>query len=102
MQTLRYYERRGLLPEPQRRASGYRAYPAEAARRLRFIKRAQELGFTLREIQQLLRLHDAPDAGCAEVRATAREKLADIERKLMSLRAMRRVLDSGYEGGEER
>ena len=92
VQTLRYYERRGLLPEPGRLPSGYREYPPEAARRLRFIKRAQELGFTLREVAELLRLHDVQDASCAAVRSAAQDKIAGIDRKLQSLRAMKRAL----------
>jgi len=56
LETVRYYERRGLLPRPPRNASGYRLFPAEAARRLRFIRRAQELGFSLTEIRELLLL----------------------------------------------
>jgi len=60
VQTLRFYERRGLLPEPPRRASGYREYAPESVRRVRFIKRAQELGFTLAEVEELLRLREDP------------------------------------------
>jgi DNA-binding transcriptional MerR regulator len=68
VQTLRFYERRGLLPEPPRRASGYREYAPESVRRVRFIKRAQELGFTLAEVEELLRLREDPAklSCCAE------------------------------------
>ena len=58
VQTLRYYERRGLLPRPPRRTSGYREFPDEAVRVVRFVKRAQDLGFTLDEIEELLRLRN--------------------------------------------
>ena len=92
IQTLRYYERRGLLEEPSRRPSGYREYPAESVRIVRFIKRAQELGFTLREIQELLRLRESEKASCAQVRSAAQAKIDDIDHKLASLKAMRRAL----------
>lgn len=93
IQTLRYYERRGLLPEPRRRGSGYRAYDPETVRLVRFIKRAQELGFTLREIAELVELRHSPRGG-AEVRALAAAKIEDIERKMAHLRAMRNALGS--------
>jgi len=93
VETLRFYERRGLLKEPTRRSSsGYRAYPAEAVRVVRFIKRAQELGFSLREIEELLRLREGHGGTCAEVRAAATSKLKDIERRIGSLRAIQRAL----------
>lgn len=92
VQTLRYYERRGLLEEPSRRPSGYREYPRDAVRLIRFIKRAQELGFTLHEVEELLRLRTDQRASCAQVRAAARAKIEDIDHKLQSLRAMRRAL----------
>jgi Hg(II)-responsive transcriptional regulator len=92
VQTLRYYERRGLLKEPERRASGYREYPADAVRLIRFIKRAQEIGFTLSEIEDLLRLRDDQDSACAEVRSAAEAKIEDIEQKIRHLRAMKRAL----------
>jgi MerR family mercuric resistance operon transcriptional regulator len=92
VQTLRFYERRGLLKEPQRRESGYREYDPDTVRLVRFIKRAQELGFTLREVEELLRLRETEDVPCGEVRAAATSKLEDIESKLKSLRAMKRAL----------
>jgi len=92
VQTLRFYERRGLLAEPPRRASGYREYPLESVQRVRFIKRAQELGFTLAEIEELLQLRDDPRIPCHEVRSTAETKIADIEDKLRRLTAMRAAL----------
>ncbi len=92
IQTLRYYERRGLLQEPKRRPSGYREYPPETVQVIRFIKRAQELGFTLAEIEDLLRLRQDRTASCAEVRRAATAKIEDIDRKVGSLQAMRRAL----------
>ena len=92
IQTLRYYERRGLIPEPERRASGYREYPPDAVRVIRFIKRAQELGFTLTEVEELLRIRGDQTASCVEVRASAKAKIDDIEQKVRSLRSMKRAL----------
>jgi len=92
IQTIRYYERRGLLPEPQRSAGNYRVYSSETVRRVRFIKRAQELGFTLREIKELLELRASPKSRCADVRERSQAKLRDIEDKLRSLEAMRKSL----------
>lgn len=91
IQTLRYYERRGLVPEPQRGNSGYRAYDPDTVRLVRFIKRAQELGFTLREIEDLIELRQSPRRG-AEVRAVAAAKVEDIERRIRQLKAMRKAL----------
>ncbi|HEY5616757.1 MAG TPA: MerR family transcriptional regulator [Vicinamibacterales bacterium] len=91
-QTLRYYERRGLLGSPQRRPSGYREYLPDAVRVIRFVKRAQELGFTLAEVEELLRLRTDRRASCAEVRAAANTKIADIDERLRQLRAMRHAL----------
>jgi MerR family transcriptional regulator, mercuric resistance operon regulatory protein len=92
VQTLRYYERRGLLEEPDRRPSGYRTYPPDAVRVVRFIKRAQDLGFTLREVEELLRLREQRPARRAQVRALALAKIADIDRKTRGLQAMRESL----------
>jgi len=92
VQTLRYYERRGLLREPARRSSGYREYPPDTVRLIRFIKRAQELGFTLAEIEELLRLRSDQRKNCAEVRSAAIAKMEDIEGKIRSLQAMKRAL----------
>jgi len=92
LQTVHYYERRGLLPRPPRTDSNYRAYPPDAVRRVRFIKRAQELGFSLKEIQELLSLRAAPRTRCADVRARAEAKALDIDIKIRSLEAMRKSL----------
>ncbi len=92
LETVRYYERQGLLSKPPRTASGYRAFPPEAARRLRFIKRAQELGFSLREIRELLFLRMRPGAGRAEVRARAHAKIADVDQKIRALQAIKKAL----------
>lgn len=91
-ETLRYYERRGLLPEPPRRDSGYRVYPPESVERLRFIKSAQELGFTLDEIDQLLSLRVDANATAGDVRQQAQAKVAQIDAKIASLQQMRDAL----------
>jgi MerR family mercuric resistance operon transcriptional regulator len=88
-QTLRYYERRGLLPAPSRSPGGYRAYPHGAVRRVRFIKRAQDLGFSLAEVESLLHLADGGPADCDQVRVLAEEKVADLGRRVAKLQALR-------------
>jgi MerR family copper efflux transcriptional regulator len=93
LETVRYYERRGLLPRPPRTSSGYRSFPADAVRRVRFIRRAQALGFRLAEIEGLLALRVDPQTSCAEVRDQARAKAADIEEKMRLLEGMRRSLE---------
>lgn len=92
IETLRYYERRGLLREPKRERSGYRAYSEDAVRIVRFIKRAQELGFTLADVEVLLHLAAGGPATCREVRALATAKTEDLDRRIETLRAMRRSL----------
>ena len=89
VETLRFYEREGLLAKPARTASGYRQYPAEAVERVQFIRRAQLLGFLLKDIKELLALRDDPDANSGEVRDKAVAKLADIDEKIKDLEAMR-------------
>lgn len=90
--TLRYYERQGVLAPPKRTGSNYRVYTEDAVRRVRFVKRAQELGFSLAEIKDLLELRVSDTASCADVRDQALAKVADLEGKIRSLEAMRRVL----------
>ncbi len=93
LDTIRYYERRGLLPEPPRRPSGYRVFDDDTVRRVRFIKRAQELGFTLNEIRDLMDLRLAPEASCCDVRDKATGKLESIDAKIQQLRSMRKALE---------
>lgn len=92
LQTIHYYEREGLLPRPPRTASNYRVYSQDAVRRVRFIKRAQELGFALRDIKELLSLRAAPRSCCSDVRQQARAKLRDIAEKIETLQRMRKAL----------
>ncbi|MDA8231260.1 MAG: Hg(II)-responsive transcriptional regulator [Magnetospirillum sp.] len=90
IETIRYYQRRGLLDEPAKPLGSHRRYPAEQAKRVRFIKRAQALGFTLAEVGGLLTLDEA--CACTETRALAARKLTLIERKMADLAAMRQAL----------
>ncbi len=90
--AVRFYEREGLLPEPARRPSGYREYSPDAVVDLRFIKRAKDLGFSLKEISELLSIEREPDAGAADVKALAEEKLADLEDKIRALQRMKKAL----------
>ncbi len=92
LESIRFYEKRGLLPKPPRTASGYRMFPPESVRRVQFIKRAQELGFSLKEIKELLSLRLDPDTSCADVRRRAEDKLTDIDQKISDLRRMKRSL----------
>lgn len=97
VQTVRFYERKGLLPKPARRASGYREYEPEDAVRIRFIKRAQDLGFTLKEIHELLKLNGSSGkrgsmASCSDVKKKADDKLAEVEAKIKDLQRMKKTL----------
>ncbi len=92
VQTLRYYEKVGILGRPLRSRAGYRKYPAETVRIIRFIKRAQELGFTLEEIEDLLRLRKVKDADKLKVRDAAAAKIKEIAEKLRRLQAMTSAL----------
>ena len=90
VETIRYYQRRGLLDEPSKPMGGHRRYTATAAMRVRFIKRAQQLGFTLEEIRELLLLEDGQS--CREARLLAERKLELIETRVADLNRMRRSL----------
>ena len=92
LESIRFYERQRLLPKAPRTASGYRMFSADDVRRVRFIKRAQELGFSLREIKELLALRFEPDTSCADMRRRAETKLSDIDQKISDLKRMRKTL----------
>lgn len=92
IETIRFYEREGLIAEPPRRQSGYRQYPPDTVRRLRFIRRAKDLGFTLKEIQELLDLRVDPGTSCGDVRKMAKAKVADIELKMLDLARIQAAL----------
>ena len=102
-ETIRYYERSGLLPPAPRSEAGYRLFDPAAVQRIRFIKRAQAVGFSLDEIRTLLDLQFAPEATCGDVRAMVETKIGEIERKIGLLQAMRdelRVLFDDCPGGD--
>ena len=94
VETIRYYERIGLLSAPARTSGNYRAYSPEHLNRLSFIRRARDLGFSLAHIRELLSLSDQRDRSCKAVDAIAREHLAEVDRKIADLGALRRELDN--------
>ncbi|MBU42911.1 MAG: heavy metal-responsive transcriptional regulator [Spirochaetaceae bacterium] len=86
LQTIRYYERSGLLPAPERNESGYRQYTENALVRIRFIKKAQTLGFSLKEIQELLRLRADENSQCKEVRELVASKIEELSERIIELK----------------
>jgi MerR family copper efflux transcriptional regulator len=92
VETVRCYERTGMLPVPARAVSGYRQYDVEAVKRIRFIKHAQALGFSLKEIRDLLALRVRHGAACGAIERRTRNKIALIDDKLRELTALRRTL----------
>ena len=94
IETIRFYERRGLIDQPPKPAAGgFRDYPQETVSRLRFIREAQELGFSLDEIAELLTLRADPKANCAQVQRRAEAKLAEVERKVERLQGIGTALE---------
>jgi len=91
--AVRFYEREGLLPTPAKTSSGYRLYGGDAVQRLRFIKHAQHCGFTLTEIEALLRLRDETSSCCSDVRSKVIEKKFQLEARIKAMKAMSRALD---------
>lgn len=100
VQTVRYYERRELIPEPPRSSGGFRQYSPEHVARIRFIKRAQDLGFTLEEVRELLQLRVTSDADRADVRAVAEDKIDEVEAKIRDLQRIRDTLSHLVEACE--
>jgi Cu(I)-responsive transcriptional regulator len=92
LETVRFYEKQGLIPEPPRTRSGYRQYPHDSVPRLRFIQRAKELGFSLREVQELIDLRLDPAAHSSDVKRRAAAKIREIDGKIRDLRRMRTKL----------
>jgi Hg(II)-responsive transcriptional regulator len=92
VETIRFYERKGLIPEPPRRSSGYREYDDDTVTRVRFIRHAKELGFTLKEIDGLLSLQLDPDKPCQDVNRRIETKLSDIDEKIQMLNRMKDAL----------
>lgn len=94
VETVRYYEREGILEPPARRPSGYRAYPEDAVRRVRFVKRAQQLGFSLKAIGELLALRHDPNGRACEVKRSAAALVAEINERIVTLARMRDALSA--------
>src|SRR5438128_2332712 len=92
IETVRFYERQGLIEEPARKESGYRQYPEDVVARLRFIKRAKELGFSLKEIKELLALRVDPETTCGEIKQRAKAKIADVEARIKALQRIKKAL----------
>lgn len=92
VETIRFYERDGLIPDPPRRDSGYRQYPPATIERVRFVKRAKELGFTLAEIKELLDLSIGRGTTCADVKRKAVEKITEVDAKISDLKRIRKAL----------
>ncbi len=92
IETIRYYERRGLISRPPRPHSGYRQYSDEIVKRIGFIKRAKELGFSLKEIGNLLSLRLDPSTSCSDIKGRAEKKIEQIEEKIKTLQKMKKAL----------
>ncbi len=92
IETIRYYERRGLIPDPPRRESGYRQYSDDYVGRILFIKRAQGLGFSLKEIYELLSLKVDPGTTCDDIKKLSEVKISEIERKIIELQDIKKAL----------
>ena len=92
IETIRYYEREGLVKSPPRSASGYRQYPEDTVKRLRFIKNAKELGFSLKEIKEPLSLRVSPEANCCRVKKHTEAKIVDIKERIQELRKIEKTL----------
>ena len=94
VETVRFYERKGLVDQPPKpQSGGFRVYPVETAERIRFIRQAQELGFSLREIKELLSLRTDPATDCANVRERAQSKLDEVNRKIAGMKGIQTALE---------
>ena len=93
IETIRFYEREGLIEKPPRTESGYRNYQPDVISRLSFIRQAKSLGFSLMEIKELLSLKFSPETNCGDVKSQAEKKIIDIEHKIDSLQRMKLALD---------
>lgn len=92
VETVRFYEKQGLIEAPQRSDSGYRQYPRETVKRVRFIQHAKEVGFTLKDISELLTLRQEPGTSCADIKIRAARKIEDIDKKIRELQRIREAL----------
>lgn len=96
VETIRFYERRGLIEQPTK-GEGYRVYPPEMVARIRFIREAQQIGFSLREAEELLALRADPNADCADVRRQALRKIEEVDQKMADLQRIRAALEKVIE-----
>lgn len=94
VETVHYYEKSGLMPRPPRTAGGHRVYSVEHAKRLKFIRRCRELGFSLDQVRTLLGFIDEPDHSCGEVRAVAQAQAREVQEKIDDLQRLKSALDS--------
>ena len=92
VEAIRFYESQALIPEPPRTASGYRQYPVETIQRVRFIQRAKELGFSLKDIHTLLTLRNDPNTTCSDIKARALQKIVEVDEKTLDLARIRHAL----------
>lgn len=92
VETVRFYERQGLIETPQRSDSGYREYPQETVKRVRFIQHAKEVGFTLKDISELLALRQEPGTSCADIKIRAAQKIEEVDQKIRDLKRIREAL----------
>lgn len=92
VETIRFYEKQGLIASPQRSDAGYRQYPLETIKRVRFIQHAKEVGFTLKDIGELLALRREPDSSCADIKLRATQKIEDVDKKIQELKRLREAL----------
>ncbi len=93
IETIRFYEREGIIAKPARRESGYRAFSPDVVTQLHFLKRAQELGFSLKEISQLLAIRVDPKQNCSVVKKKAEAKIVEIKQKIRDLKRIEKVLE---------
>ncbi|ORJ60585.1 MerR family transcriptional regulator [Geothermobacter hydrogeniphilus] len=94
VETIRFYERQGLIEQPPKPPEGFRVYPAETIRKIRFIRRAKQIGFTLKEIRELLGFYFDTGISCADVRERAMVKIADMEARIAALKRMKAALQT--------
>lgn len=92
VEALRFYEKQGLVAAPARTNAGYRQYPPDTVRRVKFIQHAKEVGFTLNDIAQLLALRQEPGTSCADIKLKATDKIKDVESKIRELQRIREAL----------
>jgi len=92
VETIRFYEKQGLIATPQRSDAGYRQYPSETVKRVHFIQRAKEVGFTLKDIGELLALRREPGSSCTDIKLRTTQKIEDVDKKIQDLKRIREAL----------